>query len=255
MELYAYERRRWLVDQARQAGRIDVAEVARELTVAKETVRRDLTALEAEGLLRRVHGGAIPVERLGFEGNLALRNISRTDEKGRIADHAIGLVGTAESIYIDEGSTTQAFAERLTPRRPLTVVTNSLPIALVVAPRDQVSVVLIGGRVRGKTLGTIDHWALRMLEDFVFDLSVIGTNGLTLERGATCPDAAVAAVKARAVTSSRRSVLVTDSSKLGSDSSYRFAQARDFSTIVTDRSANEGQIRRLRAVGVEAVMV
>ncbi len=115
--------------------------------------------------------------------------------------------------------------------------------------------VLIGGRVRGKTLGTIDHWALRMLEDFVFDLSIIGTNGLTLERGATCPDAAVAAVKARAVGSSRRTVLVTDSSKLGSDSSYRFAQARDFSTIVTDRSASEGQIRRLRAVGVEAVMV
>lgn len=195
MELYAYERRRWLVDQARQAGRIDVAEVARELTVAKETVRRDLTALEAEGLLRRVHGGAIPVERLGFEGTLALRNTSRTDEKGRIADHAIGLVGTAESVYIDEGSTTQAFAERLTPRRPLTVVTNSLPIALVMAPREAVSVVLIGGRVRGKTLGTIDHWALRMLEDFVFDLCVMGTNGLTMERGATCPDAAVAAVK------------------------------------------------------------
>lgn len=255
MELYAYERRRWLVDQARQAGRIDVADVARELTVAKETVRRDLTALEAEGLLRRVHGGAVPVERLGFEGTLALRNTSRTDEKGRIADHAIGLLGTAESVYIDEGSTTQAFAERLLPQRPLTVVTNSLPIALLVAPREHVSVVLIGGRVRGKTLATIDHWALRMLEDFVFDLSVMGTNGLTLERGATCPDAAVAAIKARAVRSSRRSVLLTDASKLGSDSSYRFAQSRDFATVVTDRSAGEGQIRRLRAVGVETVTV
>jgi len=82
MELYAYERRRWLVDQARQAGRIDVAEVARALTVAKETVRRDLTALEAEGLLRRVHGGAIPVERHGFEGTLTLRNSSRTRRPG-----------------------------------------------------------------------------------------------------------------------------------------------------------------------------
>src|SRR5690349_8409584 len=120
MELYAYERRRWLVDQARQVGRIDVAEVAQALTVAKETVRRDLTALEAEGLLRRVHGGAVPVERLGFEGTLTLRHRSRPDEKGRIADYAVGLLGTAESIYIDEGSTPQAFAERLHPRRPLT---------------------------------------------------------------------------------------------------------------------------------------
>jgi DeoR/GlpR family transcriptional regulator of sugar metabolism len=255
MELYAYERRRWLVDQARQAGRIDVAEVARALTVAKETVRRDLTALEAEGLLRRVHGGAIPVERLGFEGTLTLRNRSRTDEKGRIADYAVGLLGTAESVYIDEGSTTQAFAERLNPHRPLTVVTNSVPVALLMAPREQVSVILIGGRVRGKTLGTIDHWAVRMLEDFVFDLSLMGTNGLTVERGLTCPDPAVAAVKARAVSASRRNVLLTDGSKFGADSSYRFAQLRELSTIVTDRSANDGQIRRIRALGVEAVLV
>jgi DeoR family fructose operon transcriptional repressor len=255
MELYAYERRRWLVDQARQAGRIDVAEVARALTVAKETVRRDLTALEAEGLLRRVHGGAIPVERLGFEGTLTLRNSSRTDEKARIADHAIGLLGTAESIYIDEGSTTQAFAERLNPHRPLTVVTNSVPVALLMAPREHVTVILIGGRVRGKTLGTIDHWAVRMLEDFVFDLSVMGANGLTVERGLTCPDPAVAAVKGRAVSASRRNVLVSDGSKLGADSSYRFAQVRDLSTIVTDRSANDGQVRRLRGLGVEVVVV
>ena len=255
MELCAYERRRWLVDQARQVGRIDVAEVARALTVAKETVRRDLTALEAEGLLRRVHGGAIPVERLGFEGTLTLRNSSRSDEKGRIADYAVGLVGTAESVYIDEGSTTQAFAERLHPRRPLTVVTNALPVALLMAPREHVTVILIGGKVRGKTLGTIDHWAIRMLEDFVFDLSVMGTNGLTLERGLTCPDASVAAIKARAVSASRRSVLVTDGSKIGSDSSYRFAQVRDLSTIVTDRTAGDGQLRRLRTLGVEAVAV
>lgn len=255
MELYAYERRQWLVDQARQAGRIDVADVARALTVAKETVRRDLTALESEGLLRRVHGGAIPVERLGFEGTLSLRNGSRPNEKGRIADYAIGLLGTTESIYIDEGSTTQAFAERLQPHRPLTVVTNSVPVALVLAPREHVTAILIGGRVRGKTLGTIDHWAVRMLEDFVFDLSVMGTNGLSVERGLTCPDAGVAAVKARAVTSSRRTVLVTDGSKIGSDSSYRFAQVRELSTIITDRSASEAHLRRLRALGVEAVVV
>jgi len=254
MELYAYERRRWLVDQARQAGRIDVAEVAQALTVAKETVRRDLTALESEGLLRRVHGGAIPIERLGFEGTLTLRTGSRPDEKGRIADHALGLLGTAESIYIDEGSTAQVFAERLHPPQALTVVTNAITVAMLLAPREHITVILIGGRVRGKTFGTIDHWAIRMLEDFVFDLCVIGTNGLTVERGLTCPDPAVAAVKARAVMSSRRTVLLADGSKIGSDSSYRFAQVRDLTAIITDRSASESQLRRLRAIGIEAVI-
>jgi len=255
MEMYGVERRRWLVDHARQQGRIDVAEVARLLDVARETVRRDLNALESEGLLRRVHGGAVPVERLGFEGQLSLRAGARQDVKARIADHATTLVHAAEFVYIDEGSTLQAFAERLHPSRPMTVVTNALPVATILAPRDNLEVVVLGGRIRSHTLGAIDHWAVRMLEDFVFDLALIGTNGVTLERGLTCPDAGVAAVKARAVVSSRRVILLADGTKFGADSSYRFAQVRDLSTIVTDRSAGDGQLRRIRASGVEAVVV
>jgi DeoR family transcriptional regulator, fructose operon transcriptional repressor len=255
MEMYAVERRRWLVDHARATGRIDVAEVADALDVAKETVRRDLNALEAEGLIHRVHGGAVPVERLGFEGRLALRNGSRPDEKARIADHALTLLGAAESVYLDEGSTTQYFAERLHPTRPLTIVTNALPMAMLLAPRDNITVVLLGGRVRGHTLGTVDHWATQMLDDFVFDLAVLGTNGITVERGLTCPDPAVSAVKARAVAASRRRVLLCDGSKFGVDSSYRFARVRDLTTVVSDRSAGDGQVRKLRSLGVEAVLV
>ncbi len=255
MELYAFERRRWLVDQARQAGRIDVAEVARTLTVAKETVRRDLSALETEGLLRRVHGGAIPVERLGFEGTLSLREGTHQGEKARIAEYALGVIGTAESIYLDEGSTTAFLAERLHPTRPITIVTNALPIALLLAPRDHITVVLIGGRVRAKTLGSIDHWALRMIDDFVFDLCLVGANGITSQRGLTCPDAAVAAVKAHAVAASRRTLLLADGSKFGADSSYRFAEVRQMNTIITGRSANDGAVQRIRGLGVELVMV
>ncbi len=253
--MYGVERRRWLVDHARHHGRIDVADVARLLEVARETVRRDLNALESEGLLRRVHGGAVPVERLGFEGALSLRAGARQDVKARIADYALTLVHAAEFVYIDEGSTLQAFAERLHPSRPMTVVTNALPVATVLAPRDNVELLVLGGRIRSHTLGAIDHWAVRMLEDFVFDLALVGTNGVTLERGLTCPDAGVAAVKARAVVSSRRVVLLADGTKFGADSSYRFAQIRDLSTIVTDRSAGDGPLRRIRAAGVETVVV
>jgi DeoR family transcriptional regulator, fructose operon transcriptional repressor len=255
VELYAFERRRWLVHQARETGRIDVAEVAATLAVAKETVRRDLTALESEGLLRRVHGGAVPVERLGYEGVLTLRTGSRQNEKSRIADYALGLLGSAESVYIDEGSTAQAFAERLHPRRPLTVVTNALPVALLMAPREHVTVIVVGGRVRSRTLGAVDHWAVGMLSDFVFDVSMMGTDGLTVERGLSCPDASVAAVRAKVVESSRRTVLLTDSSKIGSDSAYRFARITDLTTIVTDRTAGDSAVRRIRSHGPEVITV
>ncbi len=255
MEMYGVERRRWIVDHARQTGRIEVADVSRVLNVARETIRRDLNALESEGLLRRVHGGAVPVERLGFEGALSLRAGARQDVKARIADHATTLVHAAEFVYVDEGSTCQVFAERLHPSRPMTVVTNALPVATILAPRPNLDVLVVGGRIRSHTLGAVDHWALRMLEDFVFDLAVIGTNGITLERGLTCPDAGVAAVKARAVASSRRVLLLADGTKFGADSSYRFAQIRDLSALVTDRSAGDGPLRRIRAAGVETVIV
>ena len=233
---------------------MDVAEVARELRVAPETVRRDLNALERQGLLRRVHGGAVPVERLGFEGELSLRLGSRQDEKARIADHALGLLETAESIYLDEGSTVQALAERLHPSRSLTIVTNALPVAMMLAPRPCVSLVLIGGRVRGHTLGTVEHWAVRMLDDLVIDLAVFGTNGITVEHGLTCPDPAVAAVKAKAVSASRRRMLLADGAKFGVDSSYRFAHVRDLATVVTDRGAGERHLRGIRAMGVDVVI-
>ncbi|MEU4254569.1 DeoR family transcriptional regulator, partial [Amycolatopsis sp. NPDC026612] len=87
--MYAEERQRVFLDRARANGRVDVAELAAEFSVTTETVRRDLTVLERHGLLRRVHGGAIPVERLGFEPALATRNTLMATEKDRIAKAAI----------------------------------------------------------------------------------------------------------------------------------------------------------------------
>jgi DeoR family fructose operon transcriptional repressor len=252
--MYAVERRRWIVTTAREAGRVEVAEVARTLEVAPETIRRDLNALERQGLLRRVHGGAVPVERFGFEGRLVPRIGSRQDEKTRIAVQAATMIAGAETLYLDAGSTVQALAERLRPARPVTVVTNALPVAMLLAGRPGVSLLLVGGRVRGHSLGTVDHWAIRMLDELVIDLAVLGTNGISVERGLTCPDAGVAAVKSAAVAVSRRRMLLADGAKFGVDSSYRFSHVRDLTTVITDRIAGERHIRALRAVGVEVVV-
>lgn len=252
--MYAVERRRWIVTTARDAGRVEVAEVARTLEVAPETIRRDLNALERQGLLRRVHGGAVPVERFGFEGRFAPRGTGRHDEKARIAAAALPLLDGADTIYLDAGSTVQALAERFRPAKPVTVVTNALPVAMLLAGRPGVSLLLVGGRVRGHSLGTVDHWATRMLDELVIDAAVVGANGATVERGLTCPDAGVAAVKAAAVAVSRRRVLVADGGKFGVDSSYRFAHMRDMAAVVTDRLAGERHLRALRAMGVNVVV-
>jgi DeoR family fructose operon transcriptional repressor len=207
--MYAVERRRWIVTTAREAGRVEVAEVARTLEVAPETIRRDLNALEAPGLLRRVHGGAVRSSGSASRAAGPPHRL-RQDEKTRIAVQAATMISGAETLYLDAGSTVQALAERLRPARPVTVVTNALPVAMLLAGRPGVSLLLVGGRVRGHSLGTVDHWAIRMLDELVIDLAVLGTNGISVERGLTCPDAGVAAVKSAAVAVSRRRMLLAD---------------------------------------------
>jgi DeoR family transcriptional regulator, fructose operon transcriptional repressor len=251
--MFPEERRQWLVSRARTAGRLDVAAVSDELNVAVETIRRDLNLLEGHGLLRRVHGGAIPVERVGFEGALAARAGAMRDEKLRLAKAAADLIDDAESIYLDEGSTVQVLADLLPVDRPLTVVTNALPTAVALAARPNVSLYVLGGRVRNHTLGAVDHWATRMLGDLLIDLAFLGTNGISVERGLTTPDPAVAAVKATAVAAARRSVLVADSTKFGVDSFCRFAGVRDLEAIVTDGGLEPGGAAAYAACGVRLV--
>jgi DeoR family fructose operon transcriptional repressor len=252
--VYAIQRQAWLVERARLNGRVEVAGTCAELSVAPETIRRDLNELERQGLLRRVHGGAVPIERLGFEGNIKRRAARNHPEKARIAHAAMCLVRNADSIYLDEGSTIQRFAEALEVDHPLTVVTNSLPTASVLAARPHVTVILLGGRVRSKTLGTLDHWATRMLADLVLDLAVMGANGVSPERGLTCPGPAVAAVKRAACEAARRRILLADRTKLGADSFVRFAALGDVEALVTDRGAEATHVRAIREAGVEVVL-
>src|SRR3712207_9355288 len=102
--MYAEERQRHIATAARTAGRVDVAELSAELEVTAETIRRDLTVLERAGVLRRVHGGAIPVERLGFEPALATRDAVLISEKERIAKAALAEVPADGAIILDARS-------------------------------------------------------------------------------------------------------------------------------------------------------
>src|SRR3978361_1453504 len=147
------ERRRLILAQARGAGHVAVTDIADELDVAAETVRRDLKLLEDHGLLRRTHGGAYPVEGAGFESNIAHRSESWVPEKRRIALAAAEQLGPAESVYLDEGFTPQLVAQELVVLgRPLTVVTSSLATAGILAACTAINVILLGGRGPGRTL-------------------------------------------------------------------------------------------------------
>jgi DeoR/GlpR family transcriptional regulator of sugar metabolism len=249
----AEERQHRILARARTDGRVEVRTIAEDLEVAPETVRRDLRVLEQHGLVRRTHGGAYPVESAGFETNLANRATLRLPEKRRIATAAAELVGDAETVYIDEGFTPQLVAEALPLDRTLTIITASLPAAVALAPSPELTVYLLGGRVRGRTLATVDHWATQMLSGFVIDLAFLGANGISRSRGLTTPDPAVSNVKAQVLRAARRRVFVGVHTKFGVSSFCRFAQVADFEAIVTDTGLSTAEAHRYALLGPQVI--
>jgi DeoR family fructose operon transcriptional repressor len=231
--VYAAERQQAIADQLRSIGRVDVATLAEEFDVTGETIRRDLTILERHGIARRVHGGAITLDRLSFEPAVGARESVMTAEKTRIAKAALAELPEEGTILLDAGTTTARLADELPNDRELTVVTHAVNTALALSSSPNLKVMLVGGRLRSRTLATVDDWALRALRETFVEVAFIATNGISPDRGLTTPDPAEAMVKRAAIASSRRCVLLADHTKVGNDYLTRFAELHEIDTFIT----------------------
>ncbi|MCF7552478.1 DeoR/GlpR family DNA-binding transcription regulator [Pseudonocardia sp. WMMC193] len=251
--MYAAERQQWLLTRTREDGRVDVASVAQELDVTPETIRRDLGTLERQGLVRRVHGGAIPADRLDFEPALGQRDTLASQEKERIAKAALAELEGCLTVLLDAGTTTARLAQTLPTDREITVVTNSLSIASILATRPNVIVRLLGGRVRGTTMATVDDWMTDTLATLTVDVAFVGTNGFSPERGLTTPDPAEAAAKRAMIAAARRTVVLADAAKYGTDQFTRFARLDQVDALVTDTDLDDDAAAAIEAAGPRVV--
>ena len=251
--MYAEERQAAIVEQARIDGRVEVASLAESLGVTTETVRRDLTALERAGVLRRVHGGAIPVERLGFEPAVDTREQVATSEKEAIAKAALNELPVDGAIALDAGTTTLRLAEAIPADRELTVVTNGLPIAMTLAARPNLTVHLVSGRVRSRTLAAVGEASVAFLRDVYVDVAFLGANGFSAERGFTTPDADEAATKRALIACAGRSVVLADSSKHGVNHFAAFAGPDDVDLLITDGGLDPRKASGLESAGLTVV--
>lgn len=228
------ERQRLLLESARLNGRVNVNAAAKSLSVTPETVRKDLSILQEDGLIMRVHGGGLPVETLAYEPGVSVRT-EQAPEKERIGRAALEEVPRGGVIFIEAGSTTTRFSEQIPADFPVTVVTNSLPIAVQLATRSAAAtVVVLGGRVRSVTLGTVDALALRNFQDLFVDVAFLGTNGISVTRGLTTPDIAEAETKRAALHCSNRRVLLADHTKVDRVSFCRYGELSDIDLLITD---------------------
>ena len=251
--MYAEERRQRIADLTQSEGRVVVADLADHFGVTRETVRRDLDELEAAGVLRRVHGGAIATDRVRVEAGVAERAALMAEQKQRIAKRVVDLLPAGGSVYLDAGTTTRAVAEQVPDGIELLVVTNSLGVAQALALKPAVTVRLVGGRLRTRTEALVGDWAVRTIEGLSFDLTVAATNGVSVARGLSTPDPEEAAVKRAAIEAGQRVALVADHTKVGDEHFTTFATIDQVDLLVTDGDIDDEDVAAFTEAGVEVV--
>ncbi|MGK5532958.1 DeoR/GlpR family DNA-binding transcription regulator [Streptomyces sp. URMC 129] len=249
--MYAPERQQAILRLARERGRVEVLALADEFEVTAETVRRDLRALARAGVLRRVHGGAIPVGRLDFEPDLSEREATAVPQKERIARAALAELPEEGSVILDAGTTTAALAAALPLDAKLTVLTHALPLAARLADHPGIELHVVGGRVRHRTRAAVDSWALRTYGEVTADVVFLATNGFGPRSGLTTPDLAEAAVKRTLISAARRVVLLADSSKFEQEHFARFGSLVQVDLLITDDGLSAADARAVEAAGTE----
>jgi DeoR/GlpR family transcriptional regulator of sugar metabolism len=227
-------RRSELLKIAKSRGSIAVVEIAQLFGISADTARRDLDYLESRGLLRRTHGGAVPVD--GFidrDAPLAARLNSRAAEKTRIARAAAALIVDGETLLINGGSTTRAFAGELGARRNLTIVTNNLGIPGSVPPNSARAVYLLGGHVRQELQVTIGAVGFPDAGPISADTAVIGVGGIS-SRGLSTTLLEEASMIRAMMDSARRVILLADSAKFGASVFAHIAPLEQVDVLVTE---------------------
>lgn len=254
--MYAEERQQSIAESISTRGRVSVSDLSAIYGVTTETVRRDLAVLDRLGVVRRVHGGAVPASALtATELGVGEREYTRAEQKDAIASAALDfLPQSGGSAVLDAGTTTGRLAALLTSDRELTLITNSVPIGARVAPLTGISLRMLGGRVRGTTQAAVGEEALGALAWLRADVAFIGTNALTVGHGLSTPDSDEAAVKRAMVRSARHVVVLADSTKVGREHLMSFARLDDIDVLVTDDGIDDNDHKSLIDNGIEVVI-
>jgi DeoR/GlpR family transcriptional regulator of sugar metabolism len=245
------ERRREILDRLEREGKVVAADLVATLGVSEDTVRRDLRELAAQGLLHRVHGGALPPTPTppGFADR---RQIDPAG-KAAIGAAAVRLVVPGEVVVVGGGTTTLEFARRLPDDLRATVITTGPDIAVALADHPRLEVVVVGGRMHPEARTVVGADAVAALRDIRADLCVLGVCSLHPDAGLTLLHREEALVERAMIEGSRRVATLTSAEKLGSAGPFHVAPVEAITTLVTDHDAPVPALDAIRALGVEVV--
>jgi DeoR/GlpR family transcriptional regulator of sugar metabolism len=249
--LTTHERRQSLMDILRKQPGLRVPELAKALEVSEGTVRNDLNALEEEGRLKRVHGGAVMNDRDQFQNNSFERRYKQNAAaKLAIAEEAAALVNDGDSILIDASSTSYYLARTLSDRKKLRVMTNGFEVARELAQNSSNTVILIGGVVNNDSSSVTGLLSEKIIAEMHIEKAFFSCSGFSLERGLTEVHFAEAQLKRKAIESSRQVIALVDSTKFGKEDLTPFARSDQIAYLITDSKLSLEWIEKLKQASI-----
>lgn len=249
--MLAAQRKDVLLDRLGKDGRLVAKDVAAELGVTEDSVRRDLRELAAAGLCQRVYGGALPVSPA--VADYASRVGVATSSKQRVAAAAVGLIQPGSTVLLDGGTTALAVAHALPSDMSATVVTHSPTVAAALVDHPTVEVYVLGGRLFKHSAVTCGAVAAEAAQNVHAELFLLGVTGVHPQAGLTTGDADEAAMKRTLSRRAADTYVLASSEKIGAASPFTVVPLADISGIITDAPADSAVIRELQRDGTTIV--
>lgn len=246
------ERHKKLVSIVDEKGSSRVTELSKVFNVTEETIRRDLEKLEAEGKLKRSHGGAVSVKKGEAEAPYFEREIQNIQEKMAVAEEAVKHVSSKDRIVLD-ASTTAWYMAKILPDMPLTVVTNSMKVAMELSNREKITVISVGGTLLQKSLSFVGPQTTNALEHYHVSKAFISCQGIHAKRGISDSNEMQALVKKKMIEIADEVYLLADHTKFGLQALAKVASIDAIDFIITDSNTHKEQMPELQDSGVKVI--
>jgi DeoR/GlpR family transcriptional regulator of sugar metabolism len=252
--MLAVERKRQILEVIGKDGRVVASELTQRFGVSEDTIRRDLRELAAEGLLHRVHGGALPLPKAPISEAYTDRAEQSTEAKTAIGRAAAALIHDGQVVTIDGGTTPLEVAHHLGPELRATVVTHSVPVLRALAHHKGIELISVGGRIMPQSLVAVGPAAVEAFRRTRADVCIVGVAGVDVEAGLTALNYEESLIKQAMAENASQVIAVATADKLGTAGPFVVVPTNRLTHIVTERTVPESILKRFQDANVHVIL-
>ena len=251
--MFSMERKQKIEQLIKQKTSVQVNGLATQFNVSESTIRRDLQEMETNGLLIRTHGGAMEVSTLDYEMSFKEKETENISDKQKIGEIAAAMIQDGDTIILDSGTTTLEIAKRI-KAKSVTVITNSIDIALEISNKENIELIVAGGSLRHTTRAMIGPLAENVFKNFRVDKAFIGVNGISIKAGFTTANYLEARLKKTIIEVAGKAIIVADKSKFNKVCFSIIGELKEVSSIITSKNLDKEILNKFIELGADIIM-